>query len=293
MKLSYLSVAAIAVAASLTPAVAQQAPEAAELPGSSLLADGDWATDSTWGDGLVEKATYDAVRVIYGRPRSYEAVFLTNKEAHDPSTWIKSQSGEGVSVWKHNQIEVMPTPNYDYKHVTTSHLQVDDLTLTRLDASSQEWCGTSFHQFLRTTPDDPTTSEAAWDYFGFSYMPEAGRRSDTISDDVDAPTLPLNSLSLALRGYDFDARADLPIRLIQEQRSNQPTDPVPVDAIVSYAGETSDGHELDVKLADGTPVGTYTMAKDRMHVMLAYDGEDGQTYRLSQLDRVNYWDRDE
>ncbi len=149
MKMKTLLVAAISALLLAIPllvsASATTTSTALDVP---LRADGSWAASEVWQDGLVEKATYDASRVVYGRPRTYVATFLTNREVHEPATWTKSPDGTGVEVWKHNQIEVIPTPNYDYKHITTSHLQASDLSLTRLDASSQEWCGTSFHQFL-------------------------------------------------------------------------------------------------------------------------------------------------
>ncbi len=257
---------------------------AASAADDPLLPAGEWAEDSAWGDGLVEKATYDATRVIYGRSREYEATFLTNRETHDPDTWTKSLSGTGTLVWKHNQIEVMPTPNYDYKHVTTSHLTADDLTLTRLDATSQEWCGTSFHQFIKL-PE--TRGRTGWDFFGFSYMPEAGRQSATV-ESVSLKTLPFNSLPLALRGYDFEAKQDFRFQMLPEQRSNRATDPQPVDAVIEYAAATDEGHQLDL-VVDGKLYGSFVFATDRRHVMISYDGVDGQTYELADLDRVNYW----
>src|SRR5688572_30221056 len=111
-----------------------------------------WSDDPIWHDGLVEKAVYTASRVVYEKPRAYEAIFFTNKEQHDRRTWTKAdKSRDTVEVWKHNQVEVIPTPNYDYKYVTTAHLVVNDLTLTRLDCSSQEFCGTSFKQYQLTS----------------------------------------------------------------------------------------------------------------------------------------------
>ncbi|MEM1013326.1 MAG: hypothetical protein AAGI46_14035 [Planctomycetota bacterium] len=241
--------------------------------------DPDWASVSTWQDGLVEKATYEATHVLYGRARTYEAIFLTNREVHEPATWTKSPVGEGIEVWKHNQIEVVPTPNYDYKYLTTSHLRSDDLSLTRLDATSQEWCGTSFHHFL--------LDGNGWAFTEFSYMPGAGFRSASVADSGE-PLLAFNALPISLRSYDFEAKPDLPVRLILDQRSNRSTKARPVDATIRYAGETDEGHQLDV-IIDGQRLGRFEFAKDRDHLMLSYDGRDGQTYKLKGVDRVNYW----
>src|SRR4051812_10641175 len=90
------------------------------LASADATADG-WKDDSIWHDGLVEKAVYSASRVVYGKARPYTAVFFTNKEQHDTATWTKAdKSAQTVEVWKHNQIEDIPTPNYIYHYVTTS-----------------------------------------------------------------------------------------------------------------------------------------------------------------------------
>ena len=198
-----------------------------------------------------------------------------------------------MEVWKHNQVEVVPTPNYEYKFVTTSHLRSSDLSLTRLDASSQEWCGASFKQYTRRPGGTP-----AWDVFQVSYMPEAGRRTAVVRQG-DLQVVPLNALSLRLRGYDFAGRR--PLGLLPDQKDNRLSDPEPFPAAVMFAGETVDGYLLDVvrdpREAEGTDIperiGRFEFAKDRNHVMLAYEGADGQRYRLKSLERVDYWTRSE
>jgi hypothetical protein len=261
-------------------AAALMAAQKSAVSSAGLLPAGAWATDSTWHDGLVEKATYDATMVLYGRPRSYEATFLTNKEQHTPSVWSKAAgAGETVEVWKHNQIEVVPTPNYDYKFVTTGHAVVDDLSLTRLDATSQEWCGTSFKQIERNADD-------GLDYFAFSYMPEAGRVQETVSGTADV--VPMDLLPLVLRAYDFQNRPEVTLRVVPTQKSNRHVSAQPFDATVRFAEEHEAGYDLEL-LRGGEVIGTYTFANDRQHVMLAYDGADGTSYRLTDLDRVDYW----
>ncbi|MEM8873613.1 MAG: hypothetical protein AAGD32_05075 [Planctomycetota bacterium] len=239
-----------------------------------------WDQDSTWYDGLVEKATYDATRVIYGKARSYEAIFLTNKEQHETATWTKATGGsvKTVEVWKHNQIEVVPTPNYDYKFTTTSHLTVDGLELTRMDMSESEWCGTTFAQYIKTGD--------GYDYFSFGYMPGEGRQTGTVSGDV----VPVNALPLYLRDFDFAAGEDVTLSLLPDQKSNRLQPFTPVEGTIKYLGEVDGGYELEVHIG-GNLFGTYTMAdRDRLHVMLSFESADGtQTYKLKSQDRVNYW----
>ena len=252
-----------------------------------------WADDPVWHDGLVEKATYAASRVVYDKPRAYEAIFFTNKEQHDTRTLTKAQkSGETIEVWKLNQVEVIPTPNYDYKYVTTAHHTVQGLVLTRLDCGSQEFCGTSFKQY-QSRLSDVRSDSRSWDYFGFSYMPEAGRVSAVVRDGGGRGgrgVVPFNSLPLWLRDFDFAKREPVKFLMLPDQKSNRATPHEPVDAEVRYGGEEGDAYKLELH-AGGKLAGTYWMAKDpkRLHIMTKYRGAEGQQYDLKSLERVNYW----
>jgi hypothetical protein len=241
----------------------------------------DWKADPVWHDGLVEKAVYSASRFVYGKPRPYTAIFFTNKEQHDTRTQTKAdQSKQTVEVWKHNQVEDIPTPNYTYHYVTTSHLTVNELRLTRLDSSSQEFCGTSFKQYV-------DTPGKGLDYWSFSYMPEAGRKTDTIHV-TGGYAVARDSLPLYLRNYDFANRPIVKLALLPSQKSNRATPSQPVAAEIRGAGEENGAHRIDLTI-DGKRAGTYWMARDRLHVMLKYEGADGQAYELRDVSRVNYW----
>lgn len=246
----------------------------------------NWRTDPIWYDGLVEKATYDAQRVIYGRARSYDAIIFTNKEQHDTATLTKSdKSTETVEVFKHNHLEVVPTPNYRYKFATTAHLQTDNLALTRLDASSQEYCGTSFKQYLRQ-PDG-----RSFEYFAFSYFPEEGRVTAQI-EPAAQPIVPEDALPLFTRNFPFDNPQDQAIVLLPTQKSNRHVPHQPVNATLRYAGEDGDAHKVEL-VVDNAVRGTYWLAKDRQHLMTRYEGADGTKLTLKSLDRVDYWTRHE
>jgi len=248
----------------------------------------DWQSDRIWHDGLVEKAVYAASRVVYGKPRAYQAIFFTNKELHDTTTLTKAdRSASTIEVWKFNQVEVIPTPNYDYKYLTTAHLTCGGMVLTRLDCSSQEFCGTSFKQYLLEL-NDGRPNGRSWNYWSFSYMPEAGRISGQVRDG-GSELAAFNSLPLLLRGYDFDNRQTRRLLLLPDQKSNRATAFQPVQAEVRYAGQDADAHRLEL-VVDGKLQGTYWMARDRLHVMTRYASADGQqTYELSSVQRVNYW----
>jgi hypothetical protein len=238
----------------------------------------EWHHDPVWHDGLVEKAVYTASRPIYGRNRVYEAIFFTNKEVHDPATQTKSPNGRGFEAWKFNQVEVIPTPNYDYKYVTTTHQTVDGLRLTRHESSSQEFCGTSFKQYQ--------SAGGEISYWSFSYMPGAGRVQATIS--ADEGVVPEDSLPHFLRFYDFAARPEIRLSLLPSQKSNRATDWKPAAAVVRHVATEPQGHRLELVLG-GNVRGTYWMAPDRGHVMTRYAGADGTRYELKNVERVDYW----
>ena len=268
---------------------------------TSAFAGENWKADPIWHDGLVEKATYTATRLVYGKPRQYEAIFFTNKEQHDTKTWTKaSRSSDTVEVFKHNEIEVIPTPNYDYKYTTTAHLTVGDLELTRLDMSSQEFCGTTFKQYLIKSGPRGQTS---YDYFAFSYMPEAGRESLRVErPEKSVPLVAFNSLPVWLRDYDFSAKANVRFDMLPDQKSNRATPAEPVAAEVRYGEVDGDSAILELHVfqttklpaarfaGDATLVARFWFANDRQHVMTQYEAADGgQTYRLKSQKRVNYW----
>jgi len=244
-------------------------------------ADG-WKNDKIWYDGLAEKAVYSASRVVYGKPRGYQAVFIVCKERHDRKTLTKADnSTDTIEVWKFNQVEDIPTPNYTYHYLTTVHFATKDWTLTRLDCGESEWCGTSFKQIIRL-PDD-----SGWDYRAFSYMPQAG----TVRTSLAAQSLflPLDSLPLALRDFDFAAAKDLTFSTYPTQKSNKQTMGQVLPAIAHLAGEEDGSFKIDLSV-DGKPSGTYWFAKDRLHVMTRYESADkSQRYELKSVDRVNYW----
>jgi hypothetical protein len=240
-----------------------------------------WRTDPIWYDGLVEKATYQASRPIYGKDRPYTAIFFTNKEQHDTKTWTKAATSTSTrEVFKHNQIDDIPTPNYLYHFRTTSHLTTDTLDLTRMESSSQEFCGTSFKQIIKNGKGDSFT------FWAFSYMPEAGHAEAQLT----GPIIPFNALPLYLRNFDFSkpAGTEVKLALLPDQKSHKSTPALVALATVKYAGVEDGSHKLTVH-ADGKLLGTFHFATDRLHVMTRYEGTDGQRYLLKSVERNNYW----
>lgn len=283
------------VAASALAALALAAAQPA-LPSPPADTPDSWRLHPVWHDGLVEKATYDASRVIYGEPRKYRAVFFTNKEQHDRRTWTKAdKSDRTVEVFKHNQVEDVPTPNYTYHFLTTSHFTVEGLLLTRFDQSSQEFCGTSFRS-LMPSGETPGNNYAL---STFSYMPESGRDGADLRASKERKFVPEDALPLVLRDFPFGQGQTWKLQMLPTQKSNRAAPLQPIDAEIRDAGEEDGLHKLELvvpkkaeknKPAEAPLRGTFFFAPDRQHVMVRYRSADGSvSYDLVSHERVDYW----
>lgn len=269
-----------------------------------------WRTDPVWLDGLAEKATYRASRVIDGQARPYTAIFVTSKEQHDRNTWTRAvKSEKTLAVFKLHQIEDIPTPNSTQHFVTTSHFTAEaqrdnngditttDMLLTRFDQSAQDVEGTSFRQ-LMPVYDRPGPNYALQT---FSYMPEAGRAAEDLNIARGRRLVPEDSLPLLLRDFPFeDPKAEWKLDLLPTQKSNRPAPTSTVQATVKSAGMDNGAFRLELRLA-GKPAGnpknppppappnvTLWFAPDRLHVLVRYEAADKQTYELQSVERTEY-----
>jgi len=264
------------------------APNAADPPMASFTR--DWREGPTWHDGKAEYAVYDAVRVIYGQPRRYQARIYTNFEMADPDTKTKSATGSGRAVFKHHVREDAPTPNYTYHFSTMTYTGVDDLKSLKIDMGSQEDCGATFKQFVNHA------GELNWHQF--SYFPNEGHRQGRYSPPSNL--MYHDALSLILRGFPFGSEhrdQPMPIRLLPDQTDTHLTPHEPVDARLIYRGqETLDlpigsinAHRVDLEPMGDTfwfhPDGSAPM----LHVMVHYQGADGTRYELAEHRRWAYW----
>ncbi len=118
-----------------------------------------------WDHGLSEMSYYQATEVIYGEPRAYVRVHLVNRQWLDRETGVKCDAGapHAVPVFKINVPEEIPTPNYNYRYLTTVFLDRYGLAPIKMVASSQEWCGATF-KHLRWLEDG--LSVKGFSYFG-------------------------------------------------------------------------------------------------------------------------------
>ncbi|MCZ6837248.1 MAG: hypothetical protein O7G85_15845 [Planctomycetota bacterium] len=269
-----------------------QAPDVEESRPSAL----DWKTDPAWHQGKAEWALYDATRPVYGQPRAYEATIFTNKQRMDPETTTKAsdwQDPRSIEVFKHNVSELIPTPNYVYRFLTTAFVRTDTLELFKLTASTQEDCGSTFKQF---TQNQGTINEQS-----FSYFANEGERH--VSFQAPDHLAFHDTLSLTLRDYPFQAsiKPELELQLVPDQTSTHQTGATPAPARVRYVSLESislpygdlEAHHLVVEHeTDGkSSQSEYWFASDpgMRHVMVKYEGPYGLRYELKRLDWWAYW----
>lgn len=279
-----------------TPATAPAAPGAAAPAADAglpweLRADG-WRTDRAWYDGRAEKCTYEASRVIYGRPRSYVAIAYTNKQRMDPATTVKAAGDGGFEAFKHHWSERVPTEAYDYDFSTATFTRADDLSAYKLTAATQEDCGASFKQAWRAD------GELRW--LESVYFPGAGLRQGAL----DARGVHFaDALPLVLRDYPFDAPRDVALTLVPFQKDTHRVPFTPRRHTVRYERRATlelpvgavDAHLLELVDAGGSVVARFGFAADGsapwLHALVYFEGPAGTTYRLRSHERTAYWER--
>lgn len=255
-----------------------------------------WRDDPVWHDGKAECAVYDAVRVIYGEPRAYQARLYTNKEMADPVTKTKSSDSRGREVFKHHLREDAATENYAYHFSTMVYVGAADLKSLKIDIGSQEDCGATFKQFVNHA--------GTLQWHQFSYFPDEGHCSGSYSPPANLAYH--NALSLVLRGYPFDEPREVEIALVADQTSNRltPAEPLPGAGTIRYVGRealvlpvgTVDAHHLRVTAGQQTHDYWFAARGEGgaglagLHIMVQYEGPGGLSYKLRGVDRRAYWE---
>lgn len=272
--------------------------------------DSSWKDDPIWYDGKAEYAVYDATRIIYGKPRNYEAVMITNKQKMDPQTTTKAQdwrNPDTFEVFKHNVREVIPTDNYDYKFLTTSFIGTSDLKPYKLVMSSQEDCGATYKQYV--VQNNKLLADQ------YVYFPAVGH----INQQYNLPSKFqfYDSLFLTLRNHtsvtksaigDSNQNNAQSIMVLPDQTDTHETRYKPCKTIINYIGEENitlnDGSQINsqhlkVTLeADGATeafTADFWFAADNspqwLHILVKYSDQAGQTYLLKSNKRWAYWER--
>ena len=278
----------VAAAALLCACTASAGPE----PGAdvSLAPSGFW---DHWGDGRAELAGYVLRFPRYGEIRQGEAVLITVTEDFSARESVKSDRGGAGAypVLKTNQVMDFQTGVYDYNTMTSTFLRLDGGlprgTPQRVSLSMQEWCGLTAE---RVVAGDRGLEHVLDSYFeGESVGPERlSLPKRAVSEDA-LPSL-LRGLTGPLRGGEIqllprlvdgrlhhrtlgwrDARLDRGDTRILET-------PAGAFSVIPW---TLEGGEQGTR--------TWYVGTEPPHVVVGWEGEDGEQARLSGFMRTAYW----
>lgn len=111
----------------------------------------DWAKNARWDDGKAEVAIYDAERVVYGKSRKFDYVYVLVKETFNKKYQVKTDDytrDDLYEVMKVNKFCRIETLAYPYHYLTSLFYKRDNPgTVHKLTNTSQEWCGNTAKAF--------------------------------------------------------------------------------------------------------------------------------------------------
>lgn len=141
-----------------------------------------------WNDRKAELSAYALVQPRYGEPREGHAVMVWVLEPFSRSKAVKLDAPgktpkDVVRVMKLNHLRTFETGVYEYDLMTSVFSPVvfgeaEHLARAprKVAFSSQEWCGTVFHQLVRQREDD-------WQSTWFSYFEAEGDGQARVAAD--------------------------------------------------------------------------------------------------------------
>ncbi|WP_432798500.1 hypothetical protein [Poriferisphaera sp. WC338] len=253
-----------------------------------------WADDPIWFDGKAEYVTYEATRPIYGKLRQYQALIITNKEHFSTKTFTKDATRNGMPVFKHHILEDIAVKNYVYHYSMMSYIGTKDFKSYKLDHASIEDCGSTYKRFVNWD------GKVSWEQD--SYFPNEGSRNDRYNTPKDFGFF--DAMTLVLRGYPFDAPADIMMNLVPDQSTTKWSPYAPQQWVVEYVGKEKlilpigevEAYHVRMRFAGPTkqfipPVDFWFEAStDRQHVLVQYTGPHGVNYKIKSYKRFAYWE---
>ncbi len=249
-----------------------------------------FAASPVWDDGKAEVARYAASRAVYGGERRYEAVLVTVKEDLDARTLVKADPPLGarslLPVLKLNLIREIPTPNYDYRFLTSVFVErANPARLVRLTSGSQEWCGNTFKSVRAR--DRHALYE--WSSY-FDGEAEGSQQLDLGPADLFEDQLPVT-----LRGLEFRDGLEIAVRLIASFATNRAGPLSPVDSRLVVTGplplDLPAGRHSAWKVAGEVGGRSTALWFDRSppHILLRWETTLGDRLELLSADRRAYW----
>lgn len=289
--MNLISLAILAVSATLSACT----PSTTSVP-ASLPTDQVFVQQAIWNDGKAEVATYDAVRMVYGKPRRHTATMITVKEEFNSEFDVKTDTynrRDLFTVMKVNLASTIQTESYPYHYLTSMFFRQNDAALIhKVVSTSQEWCGTTFKRFSGRGDSLVVMYDSYWD--------GEGNGATIISRDLvleDQLFYSLRALSFS-QGKSFSARV-IPSIITNKAKIVKPqtyTFTVAEDVCNPSSETTSDvgrtpSWRVDMKTADSV-VASYWFSMDSMHYLVRYRHSDGRQMTIQKIQRDDYWSKE-
>jgi hypothetical protein len=251
--------------------------------GQEELLGATWASDGLWDDGQAEVATYTASRMVYGKPRQFEYVFITVKEDFNKQHGVKTDDysrSDLYEVMKINKFARIETDNYPYHyHTSLFYERAEPGVLHKMTQSSQEWCGNTFKLFQQ--------QGRVYHYLWSSYWDGQGDGRQKIKGAGWFE----DGLSHSLRALQFEEGLRFEQGVLESQINNKATPPHTYAALFEVSSEAvldQDAWKVQVQLEEGK-ASAYWFAKTYPNVLLKAQSWDGQQLELRSIVRSAYW----
>ncbi len=251
----------------------------------------EWADGELWDDGNAELAIYEAERVIYGKNRQYDYVYILVKETFNRKFNVKTDDyarDDLFDVMKVNKFARIETDRYPYNYLSSLFFKRNlPVQVHIFNHSSQEWCGITFKNFNRYVN--------GYNYDYNSYWDGQGKGTNT---------LPLNilfedQLSYTLRTLNFEDRMSFNCQILESQITNKAGDPEIYNATITVR-ETNDNPPDPGNLFEGglwkvsvnlssDKTNIYWISDIYPNVLLKMETWDGRRMVLKSITRDTYW----
>ena len=250
-----------------------------------------FTSDARWDQGRAEIARYEARRVIYSRPQTYELIRIAVKERFDPAQGVKGEAPGSLDAIKTIAVHDTPTHRaYRYRQqVVVQVPRLDPRQVLAASMSSQEWCGSTF---VRLVSAGATKGLQRTIHSYFSGEGDKG-------DQLPPGAVLADQVPFLVRAVHWQRTPKLELSLLPTLLSNHGQQSAPLAAILERVAE----EEVTVPAgtfkcvhvrvlrttSTGEAVDHYWVAKDAGRPLVKFQDATGEG-QLASLSWEAYWE---
>jgi hypothetical protein len=251
-----------------------------------------FSSDARWDQGQAEIARYEARRVIYSRPQTYELVRIAVKERFDPAQGIKGEAPTSLDAIKTIAVHDTPTHRaYRYRQQLVVQMpRRDPRQVLASSMSSQEWCGSTFVRLVA----GPDLSKGLQRTI-HSYFDGEGDQKDQLPPGV----VLADQVPFLVRAVHWQRTPKLELGLLPTLLSNHGLQSAPVSAVLERVGEeeltvpAGTFKCVHVRVLRATPTGEavdhYWVAETEGRPLVKFQDATGEG-QLASLAWKTYWE---